>query len=111
MPLQFYPVLINLILLVVFGISLIRPPTMVERLARLREPNLPPAAIIYTRRVTQVWCGFFIVNASISFAIQLWASPATWSLYNGVISYLLIGLLFGGEYLVRLRYKRRHHVA
>ncbi len=45
-----YPVAVNLGLLAVFGYSLFHPPTVVERLARLREPELPPPAIAYTRR-------------------------------------------------------------
>jgi uncharacterized membrane protein len=40
----------------------------------------------------------------------LWASEAVWSLYTGVISYVLMAVLFGAEYLVRLRFKRLHHV-
>jgi uncharacterized membrane protein len=37
----------------------------------------------------------------------LFTSMATWTLYNGLIAYLLMGLLFAGEYLVRLRVKAR----
>lgn len=110
LPLKLYPVLVNAALLAVFGYSLLVPPSMVERFARLREPELPDAAITYTRRVTQVWCVFFIINGSIAFATALWATPAIWSLYTGVISYILMGLLFAIEYLVRLRFKRIHHV-
>jgi uncharacterized membrane protein len=29
-------------------------------------------------------------------------------LYNGVIAYLLMGIMFGGEYLIRLRFRKRH---
>jgi uncharacterized membrane protein len=82
---------------------------MVERMARLTEPDLPPEAIGYTRKVTQVWCGFFVINGSIALGTAIWASPEVWTLYNGVIAYVLMGLLFGGEYLVRLRFKRAHH--
>ena len=32
---------------------------MIERFARIREPNLSMQAVSYTRRVTQVWCVFF----------------------------------------------------
>lgn len=110
LPLQLYPVLVNLVMLGVFGCSLIAPPSLVERIARLREPDLPAAAIAYTRRVTQVWCVFFVINGLIALATALFASPAIWSLYNGVIAYGLMGALFGGEYLVRLRFKRRHNV-
>ncbi|MFL6671939.1 MAG: hypothetical protein ACJ8LG_01465 [Massilia sp.] len=109
LPLKLYPVLVNAGLLAAFGHSLVAPPSMVERLARLREPNLPPAAVAYTRRVTQVWCGFFALNGAIALGTALYASEAVWSLYTGVISYLLMGLLFGGEYLLRMRFKRLHH--
>jgi len=64
----------------------------------------------YMRKVTQVWCGFFVINGAIAFGTALWASEAVWSLYTGVISYALMALLFGAEYLVRLRFKRLHHV-
>ena len=110
LPLKLYPVLINCALLVAFAYSLISPPSIVERLARVREPDLPAAAIGYTRRVTQVWCVFFVINGSIALATALWASEAVWSLYTSVIAYILMGALFGGEYLVRRRFKRLHHV-
>lgn len=110
LPLKLYPVLVNGALLAAFGYSLGKPPSMVERLARLREPDLPPAAIGYTRRVTQVWCGFFALNGAMAMGLALYASEAVWSLYTGLVSYLLMGLLFGGEYLLRMRFKRLHHV-
>jgi uncharacterized membrane protein len=110
LPLKLYPVLVNLVFLTAFAWSLSTPQSMVERLARLTEPDLPPSGVAYTRTVTKVWCAFFVVNGAIALATALWASDAAWSLYNGVIAYLLMGLLFGGEYLVRLRVKRANHV-
>ncbi len=109
LPLKLYPVLVNAVFLAIFGYSLLNPPPIIERLARLQEPDLPAAAIGYTRRVTQVWCGFFVFNGSIALGTALWASEAVWSLYTGVIAYVLMGILFGGEYLLRLRFKRLHH--
>jgi uncharacterized membrane protein len=107
MPLKLYPVLVNVGLFGAFSTSLISPPSFVERIARTREPDLPAQAVGYMRRVTQVWCVFFAVNGAVALATALWASPAVWSLYNGVVAYLLMGLLFAGEYLVRCRFKRR----
>ena len=107
--LKCYPVIINLVLLVVFGLSLRRPPTMIERFARLQTPDLPEAAIAYTRTVTQVWCGFFILNGSIA-TLSVFASDELWALYNGLISYLMMGLLLAGEYLIRRRVQRKHSV-
>lgn len=105
--LKLYPVLVNGVLLVLFAASLLHPPSMIERLARLREPDLPAHAITYTRRVTQVWCAFFAVNGGIALYTALYTSAATWALYNGLIAYLLIGLLFAIESLVRQRVRRR----
>jgi len=101
--LRWYPVLVNLAMLGVFGFTLIHGPPLIERLARLREPQLPPKAIRYTRRVTQVWVLFFIFNATLATLLTLWAPLSWWTLYNGLIAYLLMGLLFAGEWLVRQR--------
>ncbi|WP_017788367.1 hypothetical protein [Aeromonas dhakensis] len=105
--LLYYPLAVSLCLLCLFGWSLTRPMSLVERLARLQDPALPAAAIGYTRRVTQVWCGFFVINGALA-AFTIWHGDlALWSLYNGFISYLLMGGLMGAEYLVRRRLLRR----
>ena len=106
--LRFYPALVNGMMLAIFSWSLLSPPSLIERLARLQHPDLPPEGIIYTRCVTQVWCGFFIVNGVIALATALWSSFEVWSLYNGLIAYLLMGILMGGEYTVRM--KTQKHV-
>jgi len=107
LPLKLYPVLVNSLLLLVFGASLFHPPSAIERLARLREPNLDAYGVSYTARVTQVWCAFFALNGSIALATCLWASDAQWALYNGLIAYVLMGLLMGGEWLVRRVVRQR----
>ncbi|KQV85771.1 hypothetical protein ASC91_24410 [Pelomonas sp. Root1237] len=111
LPLKIYPVAMNLAMLVLFGASLFKGQTVVERLARLHDPELDAHGVAYTRRVTIVWCGFFIVNGSISLATALWASEQTWALYNGFITYGLMGTLMGGEWLVRRRVRAGKHVA
>ncbi|QNA89427.1 hypothetical protein G4G28_14820 [Massilia sp. Dwa41.01b] len=109
LPLKLYPVLVNGALLAAFGYSLLSGPSMVERLARLREPDLPPAGVAYTRRVTQAWCVFFVFNGAICLGTALFSPEAVWSLYTGVVSYVLMGLMFGGEFLLRMRFKRLNH--
>jgi uncharacterized membrane protein len=107
LPLKLYPVMINGLLLAVFAASLWRGPSVVERLARITEPELPPAGVAYTRTVTAVWCGFFAVNGLLALITALWASDAVWALYNGLVAYVLMGLLFGIEWLVRQQVKAR----
>ncbi|MBZ6066754.1 hypothetical protein ACKC5O_11345 [Aeromonas schubertii] len=105
--LLYYPLAVNATLLALFGASLRQPMTLVERLARLSTPDLPEQGIRYTRKVTQVWCLFFIANGALS-AWTIWqGNLALWSLYNGLVSYLLMGALMGGEWLVRQRVMRR----
>jgi len=104
--LKSYPVVMNMFMLALFAFSLRHPPSMIERFARLREPALPAAAIPYTRKVTMVWCGFFVVNGAIASA-TLFASDQVWAVYNGLVAYGLMGLLFAGEYLVRRRVRQQ----
>ncbi|MCE9680346.1 hypothetical protein LZP69_14400 [Shewanella sp. AS1] len=99
--LLYYPVVINLTLLALFGYSLKHQPSMIERLARLKEPDLPDEAIPYLNRVTLIWCGLFIVNGLAAFYTARFANLEIWTLYNGFIAYLLIGALLGGEWLYR----------
>lgn len=103
LPLKLYPVLVNAALLLLFALSLRFGPPVAERLARLQRPDLPASAVTYTRRVTQVWCGFFVLNGSLALATALWGSDYLWALYNGLVAYILIGLLFTIEWLVRQR--------
>ena len=101
--LRLYPTSISASMLLLFGLTLVHPPTMVERFARLEEPDLPPARVRYTRRVTEVWCGFFVVNGLVSGYTALFASREAWALYNGLIAYVLMGALFVAERLLRGR--------
>lgn len=98
-----YPVFMNALMLGLFAASLWNPPSAVERLARLRHPDLPPESVAYTRQVTRIWCGFFTANGGIAAWTAFAASREAWVLYNGLIAYLLMGALFAGEWLYRRR--------
>lgn len=105
--LLFYPVVVNGVMLAVFGGSLWSTMPLVERLARVSEPDLPEKGVRYTRRVTQVWCVFFIINGSIALFTALYGDMALWTAWNGMISYLLMGSLMAGEWLVRRKITER----
>ena len=100
-PMLHYPVVVNGAMMLLFAWSLARPPTVVERLARLRDPELPPEGVRYTRGVTIAWVTFFVVNGGAALYTALYASLETWALYNGLIAYILIGVMFGTEFLIR----------
>ncbi|MDX3774799.1 hypothetical protein QE250_11785 [Chromatiaceae bacterium AAb-1] len=97
----FYPVWVNAGLLLLFSASLIFPPPVIERLARLMEGELDARGIAYTRKVTQVWCVFFLLNGGIAAITAVIGNWNIWLWYNGVISYGLMGLLMLIEWQVR----------
>lgn len=98
---KLYPILMSLGFSFLFGISLIFPPTLVERIASLREGPLPEKAIIYTRKVTILWTCTLLINAAISAWTALYVDMNIWTLWNGLLSYIFIGTVFGVEYIVR----------
>jgi len=100
-----YPVFVSLLFFLVFSVSLVYPPTVVERLARLEDPNLPPKGVAYTRKVTQVWSAFFLTNAAVSLFTVWYGDRWLWSLYNGCVFYILMGLLMAAEMAVRRKVK------
>lgn len=53
-----------------------------------------------------VWCGFFVVNAAIALYTVVFAPMKIWVIYNGFISYVLMGILFLGEFVLRKRHQR-----
>ena len=81
--LHLYPSFVNLGLLLAFGATLVRGPSMIEKFARLGNPQLDPHGVRYTRCVTQIWCVFFALNGAFSAYTALCWSRAAWSLYNG----------------------------
>lgn len=59
-----YPVWVSLLMLALFGGSLFAKQSLIERLARLQTPDLPPEGVRYTRRITQIWCVFLCSTAA-----------------------------------------------
>ena len=101
----YYPVAVNLIMLAVFASSLRGEQSIVERLARLQDPELSPRGVRYTRNVTKAWCVFFVLNGAIATVTAIIGDLKLWTWWNGLLSYGAMGLMFGGEYLLRCRLK------
>ena len=102
--LKLYPVLMSFSFFSVFIYSIFKPPAIITLIASARD-NITENAVIYTRKVTIIWCYFFILNG----LIALWTvfqSDEYWTLYNGVISYILMGILFACEWIVRRNFKK-----
>lgn len=112
---EFYPVFVNAGFFCLFAASLVNGNNFAFRLATLADKRILKAADslyvkAYCRKVTGIWCGFFVLNGSISLWTILWGSPQAWSLYNGCIAYVLMGILFASEFCVRRWIQGKWHV-
>ncbi len=106
----FYPVLVNVALLLVFGRSLFKGRTpIIEKIASLKVPKEERTDNFrsYCRKVTISWCLFFILNGSIAAFLALFASRELWMLYTGGVSYIPMGLMFFCEFMIRTILKHR----
>jgi len=95
------PTLINFALLAVFGATLFTERPMIERFARLVDPELSDARRSWCALWTRIWCGFFAVNGALAGLLALHDDPIYWTAYTSIVSYVLMGLLFGGEMVLR----------
>lgn len=96
------PVAANAVLLLSFGVTLRRgSEPMVERFARLQEPDLTAPKQAWCRLWTKIWCGFFLANGAIAAGLARYADVEAWAFYNGLLAYALIGGLLALEWALR----------
>jgi uncharacterized membrane protein len=74
---------------------------LVTRIADSVNGPLSSAQLRYTRVVTWVWIITLVGILLTSAGLMLFWSREAWSLFANFISYLLLGALFLGEFLVR----------
>ncbi|POZ50058.1 hypothetical protein [Methylovulum psychrotolerans] len=100
------PVLVQLALMVFFsrGLFGVKDLTFIERVVLLQFPESPPAISGYCRRLSWVWSAFFAFNALVSVLLATAGADYWWALYNGVLIYVLMGVLGIGEYIYRRIY-------
>lgn len=75
-----------------------------SRIARaaIAEP-LDARYLHYTWKVTLAWTLYFAASALVSLLLFAFAPLASWALFASLLTPLSLGLMFGGEYLIRLR--------
>jgi uncharacterized membrane protein len=73
------------------------------RFARLLHGSLPPEVERYTARITLAWTLFFLAVAALAAALYAMRFIVAWSLLVNAGTPVLVGAMFAGEYLVRMR--------
>ena len=105
--LKFYPPLCNGFAFLIFFTSLFMKETVIQKFARLCGDKLNKPALEYTRNITYIWCAVTFLNLVFSIW-TIFLSDKIWMIYNGCVSYIIIGLVFMIEYIVRIILKKRN---
>lgn len=110
--LKLYPVAVCATFLFFFATSLVSPPSIVFRFATMQDKSIlksPHKARVerYCKTVTIVWCAFFVLNIAAAVYTAFFCSEKIWSVYNGGISYLIMGMIFAIEFFVRMRVNKK----
>ena len=98
--LKFYPVLMNATVCAIFTLSLYKTPLITQFAQKMHKEPLDDKKLTYTRQATKAWAVFMFINTIVSF-VTVFLSNAIWTIYNGFISYILIGLMMLSEYIIR----------
>lgn len=110
--LKLYPVAVCATFLFFFATSLVSPPPIVFRFATMQDKSILKSPYKkrvenYCKKVTIVWCTFFVLNIAAAIYTAFFCSEKIWSIYNGGISYLIMGMIFAIEFFVRKRVNKK----
>ena len=111
--LYFPPVIINLALAAIFGVTLRRGATpLVEQMMRFEYDGKPPPVPLqaYGRYLTWIWAGYFLGVVLVSLLLAYAAPLEIWSLFTNILNYLFAVTLLFGQYLYRFLRYREHGV-
>jgi uncharacterized membrane protein len=95
---------INLFLAVGFGSTLRAGHTpLISTMAARVHRHFTPEMAVYTRHCTLAWTLYFVGMALVSIALYAFAPFDTWALFANLLTPIALGVMFGGEYLLRYR--------
>lgn len=107
--LKLYPVVVNFSIFWLFFSSLFAKETIIQKFARIAEGELHPKTLVYTKNLTYIWSVYLLLQFLASLA-TMFMSDRVWMIFNGCISYVLLGMFFAVEYVVRILFKRRNNL-
>lgn len=120
---QMYPAFADLSYLTIMITSIIVQPPLVYHFVNALDKSLKdsiPKEIFtsFCILASLVWCAFFVIDALIAVIIALKLGLVAsindetlikiWTIYFGVITYCIMGLIFIGEYVIIKRIKKKH---
>ena len=111
--LKLYPALADLAYLTIFTTSFFAPPPLadyfIEIFDRSIKDRIPqPQFARYCFRATLVWCVFFVIDGVIALLTVFFGSDIIWAIYNSGITYVIMGFIFFGEFILLKMIAKRH---
>jgi uncharacterized membrane protein len=103
--LKLYPALADLAYVTIFTTSFFVPPVFAYYFIEIFDLKIKdkfPAADFerYCFRATLAWVIFFVLDAAVAVLTAFFASSKVWAIYNTGISYVLMGIIFAGEFII-----------
>ncbi len=96
------PVITNLLFFLIFISTLFGDAVpLIGRITQLMKSDVADEVMDYCRWVTWAWACFFLLIALVSGLLSAYASIEDWSLFTNFVVYMLIGLMFIVEFIVR----------
>ena len=103
MVLKFYPIVLTLVFLFVFGVPLLRGKSIITYFAMMMDSAIethPGRGMLERccKALNIVWIIHFIVSLTINFLIVFGSTLKIWTLYNALISYIVQGLIIALQF-------------
>jgi uncharacterized membrane protein len=112
---KLYPVLADLAYMTIMITSFFFPPPLayyfIDIFDKSMKTKIPQDEFSrYCFKASMAWVIFFIIDGIISFITVYHSSDFFWGIYNGGITYFMMGLLFAGEFIILKIIEKRHRL-
>ena len=102
---KLYPALADLAYLTIMVTSFFFPPPLAYYFINIFDKSIktkiPKARFdVYCVRASVVWCVYFVIDGITALLTAYFSSDFVWGVYNGGITYAIMGLIFAGEFVI-----------
>ena len=111
--LKLYPALADLAYITIFTTSFFFPPPFafyfIDIFDKTIKAKIPREQFErYCFKATLVWCVFFALDGIIAVITSFWGTDIIWGIYNSGITYVIMGLIFAGEFVILKMIVKQH---